>query len=456
MITRSFKNNQIPIMKHHYSLATIILLIISSIMWQTLAATTPNLGEAASFGVLSSTYTNIFWWVINGDLGFTTPSATATIVNGLIFSPKPPQAGIDQGAALTALASRVCSPPALWWWTDLASDITHGPVGVYEPWVYCVWWAADIGWWWTIILSGAGTYIFRVSWALNTSANSTVLLTNGASACDVFWTPSATTLGANSIFVGTIIDNAGITVGNNVTWLGRALNFATTVTTNNSTITVPTCTASATLHIIKQVINDNGWVSTPWLFSLSVKRFWTNVIWSPASGALAPGISYTLSPSIYTVSEWISSSYTQSFSGDCDINGTITLTPGSDKTCIIINNDIAPILTWFWWWGGGVLSIDNCPAWDYSSGQYDWLCWTKPITPIIPVVIVTPPVSILPIGPTPTVITGTITSITPNFPYTGIISTKSNSLLKILARSTAFLVGGILFIVFLRRRKIWE
>lgn len=100
-----------------------------------------------------------------------------------------------------------------------------------------------------IILSGAGTYIFRTSGPTNaftTVAGSSVTLTNGASACDVFWTPTAaTTLAATTTFIGTVIDDAGITVYDSITWTGRALSFASTVVFpgggNTSTITVPTC-----------------------------------------------------------------------------------------------------------------------------------------------------------------------------------------------------------------------
>jgi hypothetical protein len=78
--------------------------------------------------------------------------------------------------------------------------------------------------------------------ALTTAANSVVTLAGGASACDVFWTPTAaTTLGANSTFVGTDIDASGITIGSTVTWEGRALAFGGTVSTDVDTITAPTC-----------------------------------------------------------------------------------------------------------------------------------------------------------------------------------------------------------------------
>ncbi len=211
-----------------------------------LAATTPSLGAATTFGVLGSTYTNTTaGTTINGDLGYTTGPAVAPTVSGTthvadaIYN----QAGIDQGTALTNLNGQACTfsfaPGAI----DLAADTTHGPIGVYAPGVYCVSGAASIG---TagITLSGSGTYIFRINGALTTVANSAVTLAGGASACDVFWTPtSATTLGANSTFIGTNIDSAGITIGSTVTRTGRSLAFGGTVTTNADTMTVPTCTA---------------------------------------------------------------------------------------------------------------------------------------------------------------------------------------------------------------------
>jgi hypothetical protein len=106
------------------------------------------------------------------------------------------------------------------------------------PGVYCI--AGDASIVTGITLNGAGTYVFRITGALGTTANSVVTLTNGASAYDVFWTPgAATTLGATSTFKGTVIDNAGINVGAGTTWIGRALDFATTVLTDTDTITVP-------------------------------------------------------------------------------------------------------------------------------------------------------------------------------------------------------------------------
>ncbi len=224
-----------------------LLLIFFLIAPQVQAATSPDLQMAESFVILSSSYTNTApGTTLNGDLGYTTPPAVAPTVNGNIHVADITynQAGIDQGTALANLNSQPCdfnfAPGAI----DLASDVTHGPVGVYTPGVYCITGTASIGGGGTITLTGAGTYIFRMDGALTTSANSVVTLAGGASACDVWWTPtSVTTLGADSTFVGTDIDAAGITIGSNVTWTGRALAFGGTVSTDVDTISAPTCAA---------------------------------------------------------------------------------------------------------------------------------------------------------------------------------------------------------------------
>jgi hypothetical protein len=211
------------------------------------AATSPSTGAASKFVILSSTYSNtVGGTTLNGDLGYTVPPATIPTVNGAthVADSVYNQAGIDQGSALSNLNNQPCSFSFAPGPIDLASDTTHGPVGVYTPGVYCAAGAASIGGGGTVTLNGAGTYIFRMDGALNSSANSIVKLANGASACDVWWTPTAaTTLGANSTFVGTTIDASGITIGNNVTWNGQALAFGGTVSTTSDTISTAACPA---------------------------------------------------------------------------------------------------------------------------------------------------------------------------------------------------------------------
>ena len=215
------------------------------------AATTPSLGQAASFSILSSTYSNTAGGTtINGDLGYTTAPAATPTVNGTTYNPpasKYTTSGIDQSVALANLNGQACTFTFASGAIDLATDTTHGPIGVYLPGVYCTGAAsaASIG---TggITLLGNGTYIFRIDGALTTVANSGVKLAGGASACNVFWAPNgATTLGANSTFAGTDIDASGITIGSTITWTGRALAFGGTVSTTTDTIT-SACTPGTT------------------------------------------------------------------------------------------------------------------------------------------------------------------------------------------------------------------
>ena len=425
-----------------YSILTILAVsfVLGSLgPMAALAAAAPSLGAAATFGVLGSTYTNtVAGTAINGDLGYTTGPAVAPTVNGTthVADGTYNQAGIDQGAALANLNGQACTftfaPGAI----DLAADTTHGPIGVYAPGVYCISGAASIG---TagITLSGSGAYIFRINGALTTVANSVVTVAGGASACNVFWTPTAaTTLGANSTFLGTDIDASGITIGSTVTLTGSALALGGTVTTNADTIAVSTCStpppptpvpactlsanpasaqtgsssalswtttnastfsinqsvgavsplasgstsvtplvtttytgtavgaggsatcsatvtitalssmpASATLHVVKLVVNNGGGIATASNFTLHVENAGADVSGSPAPGTAAPGTSYSLSAGTYTINENANTSYTQSFSGDCNSSGSVTLSAGGNKTCTIINTYIVPVIT---------------------------------------------------------------------------------------------------------------
>jgi hypothetical protein len=211
------------------------------------AATSQSLGAANNFRVLSSTYANtVAGTTLNGDLGYTTGPATPPTVTGTtqVANSVYNQAGIDQGNALAALNAQSCTfnfaPGAI----DLASDTTHGPVGVYTPGVYCATGAASIGGGGTITLNGVGLYLFRMDGALTTTANSMVTVA-GASPCDVWWTPTqATTLGANSTFSGSVIDASGITIGDMVTWTGQALSFGGAVSTSRDTVSDPGCPAA--------------------------------------------------------------------------------------------------------------------------------------------------------------------------------------------------------------------
>jgi len=320
------------------------------------AANNPVLGLSSTFGILSSTFTrNIGVTVITGDLGYTTLSGGGThTVSGTTYVADTTYdtAGTNQGTALSNLNLEACDFTFAAGAINLATDTTHvtntpswGSVaGEYIPGVYCTAAAsaASVG---TggITLKGVGTYIFKINGALTTVDNSEVRLSDSASSCDVFWAPtSATTLGADTTFVGTVIDAAGITVGHNTGWNGRALAFGGTVTTDTNTIdstcltTNPTVLVDEvippTLNVIKNV--SGGTASAgDWLLTVSSSNDGTGI--GSAVGS-ETATAYTLETGKqYSVEESGGpSGYTPSSSDDCTIGSA---TEDTIYNCTITN-----------------------------------------------------------------------------------------------------------------------
>lgn len=207
------------------------------------AAIAPNLGSNQTFGVISDTYTNTaVGTTINGDICYTTgPAIVPTIFPVTLVNPPAactPQNNIDFDIALSLVNGQPCTdvgPGAI----ALDSyDSGHGP-GIWFPGCYETAGAMNITVGQTVTLNGNGVYIFR-SAALNPAANTNFSLLGGACEGNVFWAPTGTTIGANSTFVGTILDAGGITIGDTVTLRGRALvQRLLTVSTDKDTISIP-------------------------------------------------------------------------------------------------------------------------------------------------------------------------------------------------------------------------
>lgn len=331
------KNSIISVLVASFALAA--FGVITPIIAQ--AATSPSLGAAAEYGILSSTYINVATSTVNGSVGFTSGPAVApggTHANYGVGAPYS-TAGTDQGSALaTGLTPQLCTFDFAAGAIDLSTDSTHGTTAVFTPGVYCVTGAMNISG--PLTLSGSGTYIFRSTGALGTTDGSIITM-SGANACDVFWTPgAATTLGANTTFFGNVIDASAITVGAVTNWTGRALAFGGVVTTGlNDVITVPTCAAQGTLNVIKLLVHRSGRTAVASDFSISVKNAGVNVVGSPQPGTTGLGTAYSLSPGTYVVSETQNGQYQQTFTGDCDEGGTVTMAAGN-KICTVVNTDI--------------------------------------------------------------------------------------------------------------------
>ena len=98
-----------------------------------------------------------------------------------------------------------------------------------------------------LTLDGGGdsnaVWIFQIVSSLTTAAtNSQVILTNGATAQNVFWqVGSSATLGTTTTFAGSIMAQASVTLGTGATLNGRALARTGAVTLLSNPVNVPPC-----------------------------------------------------------------------------------------------------------------------------------------------------------------------------------------------------------------------
>lgn len=103
--------------------------------------------------------------------------------------------------------------------------------------------------------------------------------------------------------------------------------------------------STATLHVIKHVINDNGGTADAGDFYLHVKTTaGLDIAGSPAPGVDIIGTTYAIPIGTYVVSEDTFPGYTVSYSGDSDSNGVITLKFGDNLTVTLTNNDIPVVV----------------------------------------------------------------------------------------------------------------
>ncbi len=361
--------------KFHKMLFLSVLLVVlmgggSMVYVYAAYTTTVPLLTTDNFAVLAgSAVTNVPTSVITGDMGLS-PSGgvnydagvTAAQVVGTIYAVDAagPAGSVNNPSLLTTAKNDLITA-----YDDAAGRTPFTTVaaglltGTLTPGVYRL--SAQASNLTTTVTLDAGgnpnaVFIFQSSSTLITSGASSVILAGGAQACNVFWqVGSSVTLGANSIFKGTILALTSATLGAGANVEGRVLARNGSVSLDSNTITKPTCAASAptgpsaNFNVIKHVVNLNGGTSVATNFTVHVKDIQRSgdvtsapdVAGSPASGKEAPGTLYTLPQGTYAVREDINSKYSVSYSGDCDALGNINLYYGDNKTCIITNTSIA-------------------------------------------------------------------------------------------------------------------
>lgn len=182
-------------------------------------------------------------------------------------------------------------------------------------------------------------FIFQTATTLITASASSVEFINDATKCGTFWqVGTSATLGSNSSFAGRIFAMTSISLGTGAKVQGQLLARDGSVTLDTNEIISGPCTEdqSATLNIIKMVVNENGETSVAGDFDVHVLKDGLDVEGSPSVGMDTPGRPYTLDAGNYTVTEDAVEGYVASYSGD-SADGKITLAPGEEKTIIVTN-----------------------------------------------------------------------------------------------------------------------
>ena len=218
------------------------------------------LGSAATFEVLAGSGITIAGAVnstaVTGDIG-TFPTTTETGLGNLVLTgvnhagdATTAQAKLDLVTAYNNAAGQAVTATIP---TQLGST-TLGP-GVYNSA------SGTFGITGALTLDAGGdqnaVFIFKMASTLITAASSSVVLANGANACNVFWqVGSSATLGTSSSLVGTILALTSITLNTSASMNGRLLarNGAVTMDTNTATV----CEVVATPSIPQAALGDEA------------------------------------------------------------------------------------------------------------------------------------------------------------------------------------------------------
>jgi uncharacterized repeat protein (TIGR01451 family) len=195
-----------------------------------------NLGSASTFTVLgASTVTSTGPTVINGNVGVSPGTAVtgfppATVVGGVLHVADGPAATAQSDLTAAYIDAAGRTVPAV-----VAGDLggqTLTP-GLYKS-------TSSLGITGVLTLNGQGNsnsvFIFQVGSALTTATSSQVVLIGGAQAANIFWqVGSSATLGTYSIFNGTIMAQASVSIATGAALNGRALARTGAVTLDSNT-----------------------------------------------------------------------------------------------------------------------------------------------------------------------------------------------------------------------------
>jgi ice-binding like protein len=206
-------------------------------------ALAPTLGSAAGFAMLgSSTVTCANSSDVSGDVGVSPGTAItgfdeSCTLSGALHAQDDAavQAQADVLVAFDDLASATCE-------TDLTGQELGGLT--LSPGVYCFDTTAGVTG--DLTLDGGGdanaVWIFQVGSAVTTATGSSVAMSGGGSACNVFWkVGTSATLGTGSSFKGNVLASASISLTSGSSLEGRALALNAAVTSDANSVSIGNC-----------------------------------------------------------------------------------------------------------------------------------------------------------------------------------------------------------------------
>lgn len=259
------------------------------------AQTAPSLGSAQSFAVLAgSTVTNTGPSVITGDLGVSPGTAVTgfppgVVVNGSIHSADAVAAAAQSSVttAYNSLESQAC--------TQMLTGQDLGGLTL-TPGVYCFTSSAQLTG--TLTLNAQGNanavFIFKMGSTLTTASNSSVVMINGGSPCNVFWqVGSSATLGTTTSFMGNILALTSITLTTNATVNGRALARNGAVTLDSNTVTASCAPPACPVITLIPATLPAGTVGVAGSIALTASGGTAPYTFTVSSGTLPAGLTLT-------------------------------------------------------------------------------------------------------------------------------------------------------------------
>jgi hypothetical protein len=243
-------SNHLDFRRGRSACVAIVVCLICVAIPVTAKAAAVNLATAQPFVVLSGAgVTNTGPSVLNGDLGVS-PGTSLTgfglpaVVNGATHANDAvaAQAQSDLTTAYNVAAGQPVPPGNDLTGTDLGGrTLTAGAYGFSS--------SAQLTGQLTLDAQGDpnAQFVFVIGTTLTTATASSVVLTNGASPCNVYWkVGSSATLGTSTAFEGNLMALQTISLGSSVTVLGRALARNGEVTLINDVLGTPQCATAST------------------------------------------------------------------------------------------------------------------------------------------------------------------------------------------------------------------